>query len=487
MPTPEFAEQLFQRHGYTDLSQIGRGGMGVVYRAWDPRLERLVAVKLLPRELAEAESGRQRFRSEMVTLGRINHSAVVKIHFGDITESGEAYFVMDYIEGDNLGSLIRQRMQWNRRFSVQETVELLRPVAAALDFLHLTMTPPIIHRDVKPENILVPANSAQMESRALLTDFGISLVSEDERLTSFSMMMGTERYFAPEVLPGGESSGRDDRHNEPTAATDNYTLALIAFEMLTLHSYRDTMSQAQWLKPNRPAPEFRGLGLDPGDRGDLAGVTEVFRSALDPNPLGRPRTATAFIQELTRTGNRPAVSNPPAAPQGPQRAVDTVVPGTSSRRSHRGPVIGLSVVAGILAVILAAVSWYAITHPAWSDGDREVAQAFPHLVSPLQNGTGWNGLNCQSGEAQGREQARIECGDADTSVAVVDFGSASARDEEVELAEPTIAWELAGCQFISGQTADGDAAILPGSDHTRFAIQLNDPDAGQLRLQLPLC
>lgn len=157
-------------------------------------------------------------------------------------------------------SLISQRMQWNRRFTVAETVELLRPIAAALDFLHLTMTPPIIHCDVKPENILVPATSAQMESRALRTDFGISLVSEDERLTSFSMMMGTEKYFAPEIPPGGQCSGREGSPTKPTAATDNYTLALIAFEMLTLHPYRDTMSQAQWLQSNRPAPELQGSG-----------------------------------------------------------------------------------------------------------------------------------------------------------------------------------------------------------------------------------
>src|SRR5690625_6867057 len=86
----EFIATLSKSHGFTDISEIGRGGMGVVYRAFDVRLQRFVAVKQLLTELLDEETGLARFQAEMVTLGRISHSAVVKIHFADVTENGDA-------------------------------------------------------------------------------------------------------------------------------------------------------------------------------------------------------------------------------------------------------------------------------------------------------------------------------------------------------------------------------------------------------------
>ena len=152
----DFFDVLRERHGFTNIEEIGRGGMGVVYRATDPKLERQVAVKLLSTELLDAESSLARFESEMRTLAKIKHSAVVTIHSADTLDDGRAYFVMDYIDGDDLASLIRSRREWGNRFTIEETVELLRPIAAALDHLHLRMQPAVIHRDVKPGNILVP-------------------------------------------------------------------------------------------------------------------------------------------------------------------------------------------------------------------------------------------------------------------------------------------------------------------------------------------
>ncbi|WIM69183.1 serine/threonine-protein kinase [Corynebacterium suedekumii] len=490
MNSSDFRDTLTARHGYTDIVEIGRGGMGVVFRAWDPKLRRNVAVKQLSTELLDEESGRRRFESEMVTLGRISHSAVVKIHFADFTDTGDAYFVMDYIPGQDLGSLLRQRREWNLRFTVQETVDILRPVAAALDFLHLQMDPPIIHRDIKPGNILIPSGAA-MEAKSLLTDFGISLSAEDTRITSLSMMIGTEKYYAPELFPGGVAGSEGVVHNQPTAATDNYALTLIAFEMLSLHSLQDTMSRDQWGQHQRPFPSFAELGLNPRDLGDAAGVEKVFRKALNPVPAYRYPTATAFIQELVKTGNRPSISNPPRPPSREEGSATTAVPvlavAPPAQKAGLGPwaMTGLASIAVLLSGILGAGIWFAANHPAWEEAERPVVQAFPDLLPRFQELSGWNGLSCAPGEGEEGMSAVIDCHSGDTRVRAIDFGNRDNRDA-FETDGQRVVWSNGTCEVHSVER-DGGYLVVPQLNPARFALTVDGPEAEQLRFQLPVC
>lgn len=400
----DFIATLSKRHGFTDISEIGRGGMGVVYRAFDVRLQRFVAVKQLLTELLDEETGLARFQAEMVTLGRISHSAVVKIHFADVTEYGEAYFVMDYIEGSNLATLIRNHREWGNRFTVAETVDLLRPIAAAIDFLHMRMDPPIIHRDIKPANILVPESTAS-ESRSLLTDFGISLAAEDTRLTSLSMIIGTERYFAPELVPGGENGPKDLARSQPTVSSDNYALALIAFEMLTLRSLKDTMSPKQWAESNRPFPRVAALGLNQKDMGDVEQIEQVLRKALHPIPAYRFMTATAFIQALAQTGNRASWQRPPNPPRSAISNQNTRIPElpAPTQDSFSGfefsklTIISLSILAFGLLMILGAIGFFIVLNPSWGEPESAIADSFPNIISVNPNSSGWAGLECSTG------------------------------------------------------------------------------------------
>lgn len=306
-----FISTLRERHGFTDVEEIGRGGMGVVYKARDPHLDRYVAVKQLGPELIADEAARARITSEMKTLARVSHSAVVSVHTSGIADDGSAYFIMDYVPGFNLSDLIRERKQQGRALSVEETVGYLQPVALALDHLHLKMSPPIIHRDVKPANILIPSGGG-FEARSLLTDFGISLTEDDTRLTSLSVVAGTERYIAPELFPGQSHGSDGTRASKPDSSSDNYALALVALEMLTMRSLKDTMDEQQWTSSDRPFPRLEDMGLSETDASGLKALEEVFRKALDPTPAYRYSTANEFVQALARSGEGWAVDSIPA-------------------------------------------------------------------------------------------------------------------------------------------------------------------------------
>lgn len=497
-----FASILTERYHFTDISEIGRGGMGVVYRAFDPTLERYVAVKQLSTELLDEQSGLIRFRAEMVTLGRINHSAVVKIHFADVTDQGDPYFVMDYIQGDNLAMLIRKRREWGSRFTVAETVELLRPIAAALDFLHMKMDPPIVHRDIKPANVLVPDSKAT-ESRSLLTDFGISLAAEETRLTSLSMMIGTERYFAPELMPGGKNGPGSVTHNLPTASSDNYALTLIAFEMLTLQSLQDTMSPNEWIKPNRPFPNISALGLNQEDLGDIQAIDEIFKKAMHPAPAYRFISATAFIQALAQTGNRASLQSPPQPPQGTVSSQTTRIPDfsptesdDSSESEFSKPLIAvLGAVAVGLTATLGAIGFYIVQSSPWGEKESVIASAFPQIVPTNQDSTGWADLTCSTGTAAGDEQGRIICSSQDLSITLVDFGTEDKRDEAF-IGDYSKLWSVGSCEVESttldfSDAGDGESTprigVAPLNEKQQFGVILEGPVAADRFTSIPFC
>lgn len=504
---PDFISALSTRHRFTDITEIGRGGMGVVYRAFDPTLERYVAIKQLSTELLDEKTGLARFRAEMITLGRINHSAVVKIHFADVTEQGEPYFVMDYIEGDNLAMLIRSRREWGNRFTVAETVELLRPVAAALDFLHLKMDPPIVHRDIKPANILVPA-STTTESRSLLTDFGISLAAENTRLTSLSMMIGTERYFAPELMPGGENEVGNPNLNLPTPTSDNYALTLIAFEMLTLQSLKDTMSPGEWMQADRPFPQISALGLNQKDMGDVRAVDRVFRKALHPAPAYRFITATAFIQALAQTGNLASEQRPPQPPEGIISGQTTRIPDltpplpapSKGLEFNKPVIVTLAIVAIVLAATLGGIGFYAFQYSPWPEQASRIASAFPKIVPAAQGADGWSDLTCSPGAPTGQEQGKVVCDGEDLRITLIDFGSEEQRDGALRGTEGQ-RWNVGPCQVesasldaVTQETVD-DAdpvsehriSVAPINEKQEFGIIVEGPTAQDRFTSIPFC
>jgi len=198
---------------YQLLGEIGRGQMGVVYRAFDPKIDRQVAIKTIQMgamgSAMDSAAMRRRFVLEAQTAGRLSHANIATVF--DVGEEGDSTFIaMEFVEGRTLESYL----ETNTTPRFDETLEILSQVAAGLDAAHAQG---VIHRDVKPANILIRA-----DGQVKITDFGIARFSATE-LTQTRTALGTPSYMSPEQLGGEELDGR----------TDLYALGVIAFRMLT--------------------------------------------------------------------------------------------------------------------------------------------------------------------------------------------------------------------------------------------------------------
>ncbi len=205
-------ERALSAHYELD-AEIGRGGMGVVYRARDRRLKRTVAIKVLPPELAFRREIKTRFLREAETAAQLSHPNIVPIYTVDESE-GLVFFEMAYISGDNLAKRLHDRGV----LPVDEVRRIVRDVADALAYAHERG---VVHRDIKPDNILLDAENG----RPMVTDFGIArAVSDgDSRLTATGMAIGTPAYMSPEQAAGERViDGRSDL----------YALGIVAYQML---------------------------------------------------------------------------------------------------------------------------------------------------------------------------------------------------------------------------------------------------------------
>ncbi len=211
-PTIEEAARLFPNH--TVLEIIGRGGMGAVYKARQNALDRLVAIKLLPLEISADHDFAERFKREARTMARLNHPNIVSVFdFGTTTE-GHLYFVMEFVEGTTLHHLIR-----TTGLKAAQALEIIVGVCEALNYAHAEG---VVHRDVKPANVLV-----DVRGRVKVTDFGLARLNgpsaaEQAGYTMTGTVLGTPDYMAPEQKRGMHVDHR----------ADIYSLGVMLYEML---------------------------------------------------------------------------------------------------------------------------------------------------------------------------------------------------------------------------------------------------------------
>jgi serine/threonine protein kinase len=261
--------------GYTIEEQIGRGGMAVVYRASDRRLNRPVALKILAPELASDEGYRQRFLREMRAAAAVDHPNIVPVF--DAGEADGALFIaMRFVDGQD----VRTMLETSGRLPAARACRLIAQAASALDAAHANG---LVHRDVKPGNMLI---GRAHPDHLYLSDFGLSKQRVSSApLTLTGQFMGTLDYMAPEQIEGNPIDGR----------ADLYALACTAFEMLAGQPpyQRDAHLAVMWAQVSAPVPSLRAL------RPDLPpAVDPVMAKALAKTPDARYPTCMAFARAL---------------------------------------------------------------------------------------------------------------------------------------------------------------------------------------------
>ncbi|HEX6814840.1 MAG TPA: serine/threonine-protein kinase [Gemmatimonadaceae bacterium] len=275
---------------YVVECEIGRGGMGVVYRARDIRLDRLVAVKVLPPNLAGVEDVRERFLREARTAARLAHPNIVPIHRADEL-GGYVFFVMGLVQGESLADQLRARGP----LAPAVVVPLLADVSRALAYAHAHG---IVHRDIKPENILIDSASG----RAMVTDFGIARLAEASPLTATGQVLGTVYFMSPEQVASDALDGRSDL----------YSLGVVGFLALSGRYPLDgaTASAVLVAHVTKVAPRLQDVAPEIPDA-----VARIIDRCLMRDPAARFPDGDSLARAFEETRAAASVQRAPAAPR----------------------------------------------------------------------------------------------------------------------------------------------------------------------------
>src|SRR5512139_2560163 len=309
---------------YEVKAELGRGGMATVYRAYDPRFEREVAVKVLPSELLHSDPQfRLRFEREAKIIAQLEHTAIVPVY--DVGEAdGQPYFVMRYMNGGSLSERIKAG-----GMTIEDAARILSAIAPGLDEAH---SKGIVHRDIKPSNILF-----DKRGNPYISDFGIAKLSQAQSgNVTGSAIIGTPAYMAPEQAQGSGTDGR----------ADIYALGIILFEMLTgQQPYQADTPMAVAIKHiTDPVPHIRKINPNISER-----VDAIIQKAMAKDKNDRYATAVEMTNAL-----QDAARHEPTRLQ-TKSAMPTVKAKASAIPQKKGfnalyliiPVIGIAIVAVI--------------------------------------------------------------------------------------------------------------------------------------------
>ncbi|MFO1506929.1 MAG: serine/threonine-protein kinase [Lysobacterales bacterium] len=266
---------------YQIVSELGRGGMGVVYKGYEGALNRYVAIKVLADSLAHDESIRERFLREARSMAALNDPHIIQIYFiGE--DGGQTYFVMEFVEGESLGAMLKRE----NRLPVDPAAKIVYQTAQGLATAH---DRGVVHRDIKPGNLMI-STAGQVK----IADFGIALSNQDlsKKLTSTGEFVGTPGYLSPEVCLGKPVDQR----------SDIFSLGIVLFEMLTGRMpFTDDSPLGQMLEVVKAdIPDVRQLN------GDVSpGVAAVLAKMIAKDPAARYQSCHELEADLA--AREPAV------------------------------------------------------------------------------------------------------------------------------------------------------------------------------------
>ena len=360
---------------YEILAELGRGAMGAVFRARDPKIDRIVAIKTIAVAGADATSMqkyRQRFFREAQAAGRLSHPGIVTIHDVDEDEATHTPFiVMEYADGQTLYDFVLQSP--GGRLPPATALELMEQVAGALHYAH---SAGIVHRDIKPANIIVTA-----EGRTKIMDFGIAKISLSEA-TLPGQVLGTPAYMSPEQINGKAVDGRSDL----------FSLGVIAYWLLTGvkpfdgDTLTEVCAQVAGKNPQPASEAAPGLGAE---------YDHFLSRALAKDPAQRYQTGKEFVGGIRdlRSGAKPrsAASTgqaPPVKEQtvllpgaaiaaGAEAGANAKAGATASPQRHRGarPALLYAVIAMFL--LLAGAGLFALSFSRSMPATLQVVGQYP--------------------------------------------------------------------------------------------------------------
>jgi serine/threonine protein kinase len=284
-PDPQIPLKAELEPEFQIVRLLGEGSVAQVYLARERSLQRLVAIKLMKTELAEDETARKRFEREARSAAKINHHNVAAVHRVGALENGTPFIIMEYIEGRNLADALKAEGV----MTIEQARHTLSQVASALAAAH---EKGIVHRDVKPENVVQEKDS----DRVVLTDFGIAAILDTgsetiTRLTQQGQLLGDPRYMSPEQLLG----------EDVTDETDMYSLGVMGYELLTLQAPYEGTTSVQLITAHLKKDPIPLVRLRPDADPFLQ---ELMERCLSKKPAHRPR-ASDVVKALEHVAEEP--------------------------------------------------------------------------------------------------------------------------------------------------------------------------------------
>jgi hypothetical protein len=386
--------------------RLGAGGMSTVYRARDSVLERQVAVKLLAEHLAEDDGFLARFRREALAAAKLIHPNVVQVYDSGLDPDAHRHFiVMEYVEGPTVAQLIRQR-------APQDTARAVDIAVQACDGLEYAHRHGVIHRDVKPGNLIMNPDGV-----VKLADFGIAKAAEDSRITQIGSVVGTAAYLSPERIQGDEA----------TASADVYSLGVVLYQLLSGKVPYETGSLSELamrqqegeppplhtLNPEVPPelsravtralagrPDLRyasaaefGEAIRQGGRGRDSAVTMLLETAATrPAETAATRVAERMTQDAAATNvMRPAPAPAPAPARQTRRAARRVAappPRELKPRRRRGAFsrfMALMFLFLLIATVVAAIVIVNLDSGGAQNFERVVNERVQDQIDGIRN------------------------------------------------------------------------------------------------------
>lgn len=297
MPSPSWIGQTIAGR-YKIESLLGQGGMSTVYKATDPNLRRVVAVKLIHPHLAADVEFVRRFEEEAAAVAQLRHPHIIQVY--DFDHDGDIYYmVLEHVSGETLQARLKTLSANNDRLPFAETVRIMMAVCGAVNFAHERG---MIHRDIKPANIMI-----SQDGQPVLMDFGVAKMLSGQHHTATGAIIGTPSYISPEQVRG----------ERPDARADIYSLGVVLFEMVAGRCpfEADSTLRLMLMHVNEPVPDVRELAGDVPNA-----LVAVIEKALAKQPEERYQTATEMAEALQ------AVYGVAAKPARPEPASTAAAP-----------------------------------------------------------------------------------------------------------------------------------------------------------------